>query len=142
MFNKKEYNRQFARKNPNYNRDYKRKYKLEHPEKIKEQDKRFREAHKNDKIGIKRKKQKSEWAKRNRKYVCEEQLKRYHNNTKNEFQKHKARSKAFRKIKMENQICEICKKFKAVERHHSDYSKPLEVIFLCKGCHELLHQEN
>jgi hypothetical protein len=46
-----------------------------------------------------------------------------------------ARTKA-RTIKIpQGQICEMCKKFKAVEKHHKNYDKPLEVVFLCKGCH-------
>lgn len=28
-----------------------------------------------------------------------------------------------------------------IERHHPDYSKPLEVIFVCKSCHGLLDEE-
>lgn len=55
-----------------------------------------------------------------------------YNNTEN----HRARSKANYHIKITNeQICEICKINKAIERHHLDYNKPLEVMFLCKKCH-------
>jgi hypothetical protein len=31
--------------------------------------------------------------------------------------------------------CEICKKYKPLEKHHPDYTKPLEVMFLCRRCH-------
>ena len=31
-----------------------------------------------------------------------------------------------------NQSCEICKINQAIERHHQDYNKPLEVMFLCR----------
>jgi len=34
----------------------------------------------------------------------------------------------------EGQICQICNKVPAVQRHHPDYSKPLEVIFTCVRC--------
>jgi len=32
-------------------------------------------------------------------------------------------------------ICSKCKKKTKIEAHHSDYSKPLEVIWLCRSCH-------
>ena len=36
-------------------------------------------------------------------------------------------------------MCQKCKKNKAVDRHHSDYSKPLEVELLCRKCHKDIH---
>jgi len=32
--------------------------------------------------------------------------------------------------------CENCSKESKVEAHHNDYKKKLEVIWLCKDCHE------
>ena len=47
----------------------------------------------------------------------------------------KAKDKAV-KIKMpENKLCEICEEKFATQKHHNDYSKPLEVQFLCRSCH-------
>lgn len=37
--------------------------------------------------------------------------------------------------------CEFCESTDKLERHHPDYSKPLEFLTLCKDCHELLHAE-
>lgn len=31
--------------------------------------------------------------------------------------------------------CSKCKKEKKLDAHHQDYSKPLEVIWLCRTCH-------
>lgn len=31
--------------------------------------------------------------------------------------------------------CEVCEEIKPLQAHHEDYSKPLEVIFLCYSCH-------
>ena len=31
--------------------------------------------------------------------------------------------------------CEVCEEVKPLQGHHEDYSKPLEVIWLCTGCH-------
>jgi len=36
-------------------------------------------------------------------------------------------------------ICSNCGLEKFVEGHHADYSKPLEVVWLCKKCHYSLH---
>ena len=46
-----------------------------------------------------------------------------------------ARNQAKYRIKIpENQICEVCKINKSTERDHRDYSKPLEVQFVCHQC--------
>lgn len=50
--------------------------------------------------------------------------------------RYKAQYLAYNNIKIpRNEICFICKKNKAKERHHEDYKKPLEVKFVCKKCH-------
>ena len=37
--------------------------------------------------------------------------------------------------------CEICKWSKTrLSGHHQDYSKPLEVIWVCGSCHKKIHQ--
>lgn len=43
-------------------------------------------------------------------------------------------------IKRENN-CSNCSSDIKVEAHHEDYSKPLEVIWLCSKCHHLRHKE-
>jgi len=35
--------------------------------------------------------------------------------------------------------CTVCKKVKIVEGHHMDYTKPLDVIWLCRQCHSDIH---
>jgi len=37
--------------------------------------------------------------------------------------------------------CQSCNKEIKVEAHHEDYSKPLEIMWLCKICHETLHHK-
>jgi len=37
-------------------------------------------------------------------------------------------------------VCQECKVLKAIDAHHDDYSKALEVKWLCHGCHSLVHQ--
>jgi len=38
-------------------------------------------------------------------------------------------------------VCSACGKVCKPDGHHEDYSKPLEVMWLCRSCHKRLHQE-
>lgn len=49
----------------------------------------------------------------------------------------KARN-AIRDGKLKKQPCFMCGSIK-VEAHHPDYSKPLDVIWLCPACHKGIH---
>ena len=42
------------------------------------------------------------------------------------------------KIKREN--CQVCGGERS-EMHHEDYSKPVEVMWLCRECHLMWHRE-
>lgn len=33
------------------------------------------------------------------------------------------------------EVCSVCKTKTKVEAHHEDYTKPLEVVWVCKSCH-------
>ena len=41
--------------------------------------------------------------------------------------------------KVEKEECYFCGSRKHVVGHHPDYSKPLDVIWLCNRCHRRLH---
>ena len=43
--------------------------------------------------------------------------------------------KAVKNGELQRQPCEICGSTRFVEGHHDDYSKPLEVCWLCRSCH-------
>ena len=43
------------------------------------------------------------------------------------------------RIKLENLKCSICQSEENIIKHHPNYSKPLEIVFLCKRCHSKLH---
>lgn len=38
-------------------------------------------------------------------------------------------------------VCEMCFANKFIEGHHSDYTKPLYVTWLCRECHKALHKQ-
>lgn len=42
--------------------------------------------------------------------------------------------------KIDRLLCEVCGE--DAEMHHPDYSKPLEVIWLCRAHHKELHDNN
>ena len=37
------------------------------------------------------------------------------------------------------QPCSVCGSINNIEAHHKDYSKALDVVWLCRDCHETLH---
>ena len=50
-------------------------------------------------------------------------------------EKVRARDIAKYRIKIpQGQICVLCNKNIATDRHHDDYSKPLDVKFVCRSC--------
>ena len=44
--------------------------------------------------------------------------------------------------KLKRQACEVCGATKSVCAHHDDYSKPLDVRWLCRQCHADWHKHN
>jgi hypothetical protein len=36
--------------------------------------------------------------------------------------------------------CSICNEITKLDGHHADYSKPLEVIWVCRKCHRTIHK--
>ena len=53
----------------------------------------------------------------------------------------RAVSHAIRDGKLKRSLtCESCKEKKFVHGHHEDYSKPLDITWLCRGCHQKSHK--
>jgi len=52
--------------------------------------------------------------------------------------KRSAKAQAYHKTPLDIK-CEVCGSSQNLERHHRDYSKPLEVVTLCRSCHTQLH---
>jgi hypothetical protein len=56
--------------------------------------------------------------------------------------KEQARAKAQHSIPLVNgELCSICNSNKRLERHHSNYNKPMVVIVVCKKCHAKIHSK-
>lgn len=54
---------------------------------------------------------------------------------------HNAVNNAIRDGKLKAKPCERCGFALGVQAHHEDYSKPLEVVWLCTKCHGARHRE-
>lgn len=48
-------------------------------------------------------------------------------------------SNAVRDGKLEKRPCAFCEATEGLEAHHHDYTKPLEVTWLCRPCHRRFH---
>jgi len=59
----------------------------------------------------------------------------------NKYKAHNAVNNALRDGRIDKGCCEVCG-FVTSVAHHDDYSKPLEVRWLCQGHHKQWHAEN
>lgn len=64
--------------------------------------------------------------------------KRYRSENPAAYRAHNAVNNAIRDGKLRKEPCLFCAS-EQVEGHHRDYSKPLDVIWLCPQCHKRLH---
>ncbi len=55
---------------------------------------------------------------------------------------HNAVNNALRDGKLKAKPCERCSFALGVQAHHEDYSKPLDVVWLCTRCHGARHRES
>lgn len=118
------------KRDPEKAKEYRRRYALAHPDREKARHKRYRTEN-----AEKRREYNKEWSARNRAKL--HQLWREWK-TKNR-EKYLAERMANENIPLKEK-CEICGA-KARDRHHEDYSKPLEVIHVCSKCHRKLDRE-
>jgi hypothetical protein len=48
--------------------------------------------------------------------------------------------RAVRRGELERQPCTQCSSTQTIHGHHPDYSRPLEVVWLCQRCHTEIHR--
>jgi hypothetical protein len=127
------YNLDWAKKNRNRKLEIDRKSRIKNKSKKKQMDREYYTLNKESIL-----KYKKEWARRNKEKIKEYGKERYKKNR----EVHSARVLARRKVAISpGELCEVCQIRKAEQRHHKDYTKPLQVSFLCKECHNKIHKE-
>ena len=52
---------------------------------------------------------------------------------------HRLLEEELRKGNIKPEECYFCGSTKFIDGHHYDYSKPLEVVWMCKKCHKRFH---
>ena len=52
-----------------------------------------------------------------------------------------ATTRAIKKGLLTKMPCEVCGSEKRIQAHHTDYSKPLEIVWLCSICHKKEHSK-
>lgn len=82
-----------------------------------------------------------EYRSANRERLNEQDLARWRNDVNDERLKHTARlcvARAIKSGRLTRQSCSGCGSARA-QAHHDDYSKPLDVLWLCTVCHAAKH---
>jgi len=88
---------------------------------------------------IKRKEIANNWNKRNR-GICSKNIKAWKSKNKDKVKAHDKIKYAIKKGNLKApKYCEHCGLIEKLQAHHSDYSKPLDVIWLCVLCHNKEH---
>ncbi len=139
----REYQKNWAKTNKRKVKKSRRKYSENNKEKVDEINKKYYQRNKNKpEFRLKNKEKCIKWRKENpEKYkILNDECKKIY--AKKYPEKVKARNQSAYHIKIpEGELCQICNKELAVERHHQDYSQPLDVLFLCRKCHKVIHRE-
>ena len=134
MWDEKTYRHKYYLKNKKRIHIYKHKWYLKNSKKLRDRRKKRYQDNKEREL-----KRNNIYKKKNIVKVRQIRLK----NTKDYQKRYPEKRKAqvlSQNIKIpKKQPCELCKKKLAVQKHHPDYSKPLEVQFLCVQCHNDVH---
>ena len=80
--------------------------------------------------------------KERRREYSKEYNKDYHRRNPEKYKARQKLNKAVQRGKIHKPLyCSSCDSDKHLEAHHTDYSKPLEVMWLCRTCHRELHNK-
>lgn len=135
---KKEYFKEYRKNNREklneYHKEYRRKQRKEEPEKIKKY--RLDYYQKNKDILLARNKK---WREENPEKI-KKLLKDYYCNNKYKCSLRAKTRDAVKKGLIKKEPCNICNSKKS-EIHHNDYDNYLDITWLCRNCHAILHKE-
>jgi hypothetical protein len=113
------------------------KHREAHLEKIREDDKK--RANKPHRVQARKDYQQTEAGKLSKKRTIAAYYKRYPMI----YAAHVITRNAIREGKLFPQAsCSVCNSTEKIEGHHDDYTKPLDVRWLCERCHKQWHREN
>jgi len=105
------------------------RYRQRHPEKVRRY--KLKHAHEHPEFGRERRRK---YRKVNKGYV--EQNRQYRKSNPEKHKAHSLLQSAVRHGKISKSLfCQLCLSGLRIEGHHPDYSKPLEVVWLCRICH-------
>ncbi|UBH21922.1 hypothetical protein LAU42_09105 [Macrococcus armenti] len=136
-----EYKRQHYERNKQKYKDKAKRWRKENPERVRENSVNYRQKNA-EKLRVKK-----------REYLDREEVKesiarRFREYRKDEgfLKKERARGMVNKRLLSGKIVkpnkCEVCCSEGYVEAHHEDYDKPLEVVWVCKKCHENIHHSN
>jgi hypothetical protein len=74
-----------------------------------------------------------------RKEMSAVSAKRWRENHPEAYKAQTAVNNAVRDGRLAKNICALCASSKNIHAHHKDYSKPLDVVWLCAQCHHRVH---
>ena len=139
---RKEYQREWQRRrraaNPEKELAYKREYRLKNAKRLK--------AYDRDRGPLYRAKNRIELREYHRLWRLEnpERIAGYTRNFRTKFPEkakaYSAISKAIQRNRLKRQPCQVCGEF-PTHAHHEDYSRPLDVDWLCTAHHHLVHRK-
>lgn len=128
------HNREYYKKTIKYQKERKIEYR-----KIKGKEIREKEAERYWNNLEKEKARKAKFYKEN-KEVIKKRIKKYRKNNPDKRKAHWTVSNMIKSGKLKKpKNCSKCTSDRFLEAHHEDYSKPKEVIWLCKSCHRKAH---
>lgn len=93
-----------------------------------------------EKYTIAYKKKNKKYYDKNREKILQKRRKWYESNQQ-KVEAHWKVTNAIKKGTLQRKPCENCGKTEKIDAHHEDYSKPLDVAWLCHRCHLRRHEE-
>lgn len=132
----REYSRDYTREHREERLKYSKEYYHSHKEQAREYKRKWEEKNRGWKNECARK-----WSREHKEQLLEKQRKyRKKNPEKCRAQSlvnsYVARGKIIRPMQ-----CEVCGKIGRTDAHHEDYTKPLDVIWVCRKCHAMLDKK-